>query len=184
MSVDTADHVITDIGADFAGQKDSQHLRKITLRLKDRLNKQGLLMHNVLANAGYSSGDNYAFFEEQGLQSYLPPHRKYKGGPSGLRFEKEGNYWECSQVKRVTFKKTFFERGLKKNQYATIRKDCRDCPIRTKCIGKSHEKRFNITYCKDEYDRAITRLKTKQGRCFKYVRSSTVEPVFGSLPQF
>jgi len=34
MSVDTANHVITDIGADFADQKDSQHLQKITLRLK------------------------------------------------------------------------------------------------------------------------------------------------------
>ena len=62
MSVDTANHVITDIGADYADQKDSQHLQKITLRLQERLHKQGLLMHNVLADAGYSSGENYAFF--------------------------------------------------------------------------------------------------------------------------
>jgi transposase len=184
MSVDTSHHVITDIGADFADQKDSQHLQKITLRLKERLHKQGLLMHNVLADAGYSSGDNYAFFEEQGLTSYIPPHGQYKGGPSGFRHHKEGDYWKCSQGKRALHRKTFIDKGTKKNQYATKRADCKDCPIRIACIGKAHEKRFTITYYKDEYDRAIARLKTKQGKRFKYLRSSTVEPVFGSLTQF
>ena len=184
MSVDPANHVITDIGADFADQKDSQHLQKITLRLQERLHKQGILMHNVLADAGYSSGENYAFFEEQGLTSYIPPHGKYKGGPSGFTYREKGNFWECAQGKQVEFRKTFIDKGIKKNQYATKRADCRDCPIKTTCIGKSHEKRFDITYYKPEYDRAIARLKTKQGRRFKFLRSSTVEPVFGSLTQF
>lgn len=184
MSVDAAHHVITDISAEFADRKDSQYLQGITLRLKKRLQGQGLLMYNVLADAGYSSGDNYAFFEKHGLQSYIPPHGKYKGGPAGLDYHKEGNYWECSQGKQAKFRKTFFEKGLKKRQYATVRKDCRDCPIRSKCIGKAHEKRFNITYYKQEYDKAITRLQTHQGKRFKFLRSSTVEPVFGSLTQF
>ena len=76
------------------------------------------------------------------------------------------------------------ENSVKKNQYATVRKDCRGCPIKAKCIGKSTEKRFTITYYKEEYDRAISRLKTIQGRRFKHLRSSTVELVFGSLTQF
>ncbi|MDX2360160.1 MAG: IS1182 family transposase [Crocinitomicaceae bacterium] len=190
MSVDTANHVITDIGADFADQKDSQHLQKITLRLKERLRKEGLLMHNVLADAGYSSGENYAFFEELGLQSYIPPHGKYKGGPRGFTYHKEADasasrsYWECSQGKRAEFRKTHENKGIKKNQYATKRADCRDCPIKTACIGKSHQKRIDITYYKEEYDRGIARLKSKQGKRFKFLRSSTVEPVFGSLTQF
>ena len=184
MSIDTANHVITDIGADFADQKDSQHLQKITLRLRERLWQQGVLMHNVLADTGYSSGENYAFFEEQGLQSYIPPHGKYKGGPSGFAYKESGNYWECSQGKRAEHRKTFIDKGVKKNQYATKRADCRDCPIKTACIGKAHEKRIDITYYKEEYDRGIARLKTKQGKRFKFLRSSTVEPVFGSLTQF
>jgi len=184
MSVDTANHVITDIGAEFADQKDSQHLQKITLRLKERLNKQGVLISNILADAGYSSGDNYAFFEDQGLTSYIPPHGQYKGGPKGFIYSKKGNYWECAQGKRAVHRKIFTDKGVKKNQYATKRADCRDCPIKTACIGKSHEKRIDITYYKPEYDRAIARLKTNQGKRFKYIRSSTVEPVFGSLTQF
>ena len=184
MSVDTANHVITDIGAEFADQKDSQHLQKITLRLRDRLFDQGVLMHNILADTGYSSGENYAFFEEQGLTAYIPPHGQYKGGPKGFIYHKEENYWECSQGKRAQHRKTFTDKGVKKNQYATKRADCKGCPIKTACIGKAHEKRIDITYYKEEYDRGIARLKTKQGKRFKFLRSSTVEPVFGSLTQF
>lgn len=184
MSVDSSNHVITDIGAEFADQKDSQHLQKIIHRLRNRLIQHGVLMHNVLADAGYSSGENYAFFEELGLKSYIPPHGQYKGGPKGFTYHKEGNYWECPQGKFAIHRKTFTDKGVKKNQYATKRADCRDCPIKTACIGKNHEKRIDITYYKPEYDRAIARLKTKQGKRFKYIRSSTVEPVFGSLTQF
>lgn len=184
MSVDSAKHVITHIGAEFADQKDSQHLQKITLELKERLSRQGLLMQNVLADAGYSSGENYAFFEELGISSYIPPHGQYKGGPKGFSYHKEGDYWECSEGKQVKYQKTFLDKGVKKNRYTTKRADCSDCPIKTACLGKGHEKRIDITYYKEEYDRGIARLKTKQGRRFKYIRSSTVEPVFGSLTQF
>lgn len=184
MSVDSSQHVITDIGAEFADQKDSQHLQKITHRLRDRLSQQGLLMRNVLADAGYSSGENYAFFESLSLQSYIPPHGQYNGGPKGFTYQKEGNYWECSEGKHVKHQKTFIEHGIKKNRYTTKRADCKDCPIKSACLGKSHQKRIDITYYKEEYDRGIARLKTKQGRRFKHIRSSTVEPVFGSLTQF
>jgi len=184
MSVDSSQHVVTHIGAEFADEKDSQHLQKITLQLRDRLKQQGLLMQNVLADAGYSSGENYAFFEEHGLSSYIPPHGQYKGGPKGFSYDREGDYWECSEGKRVKYQKTFLDKGVKKNRYTTKRADCRDCLIKTACLGKGHEKRIDITYYKEEYDRGIARLKTKQGKRFKYIRSSTVEPVFGSLTQF
>ncbi|MFT5802393.1 MAG: transposase [Nonlabens sp.] len=148
MSVDSGNHVITDIGAYFADQNDSQHLQKITLRLRERLFKQGILIHNVLADAGYSSGENYAFFEKQGLLSYIPPHGQYKGGPDGFSYHKEGNYWECSQGKHVEFQKTFEDKGVKKNRYTTKRVDCKDCPIKTSCLGKGHEKRIDIRITK------------------------------------
>ena len=102
----------------------------------------------------------------------------------GLVIDKEGDYWECSEEKRVKYQKTFLDKGVKKNRYTTKRADCKNCPIKSACIGKGHEKRIDITYYKEEYDRGIARLKTRQGRRFKYIRSSTVEPVFGSLTQF
>ena len=52
------------------------------------------------------------------------------------------------------------------------------------CIGKSPEKRITITAYKEEYDRAIARVKSSRGKAFKVKRSSTVEPVFGTLTEY
>ncbi len=185
MAVDTAHHVITHIEADYADKKDNQSLQQLTAKLKSRLRKNGLLWHNFLADAGYSSGENYAWLENEGIISYIPPHGTYKGGPEGFTFHKEGNYWLCPQGKKVTYRKTHIQNdGIKKNLYLNKRSDCKGCPIKAKCIGKSHEKRIDITYYKEEYDRAIARLNSRHGRIMKGRRQSTVEPVFGTLINF
>ena len=66
----------------------------------------------------------------------------------------------------------------------TKRSDCKGCPFKIACIGKSYEKRIDITHYNEEYQRAISRVKSKRGRAFKVKRSSTVEPVFGTLTEF
>ena len=184
LSVDTANHVITDIWAYHADKKDSQYLQDIVNRLKPRLNKQGLFWVNCVADTGYSSGENYSFLEDIRLRSFIPPHGTYKGGPDEFEYIKDGNYWKCSQGKAVKFRKVVIQKGTKKNQYSTTRADCRDCPVRHKCIGKAHEKRIDVTYYKEEYERNIKRVNSREGRYLKGKRQSTVEPVFGSLTQF
>lgn len=187
MAVDTAHHVITHIQADFADKKDSQCLQDITLKLSKSLKKEGLLWHNLVADTGYSSGENYAFLEKQGLESYIPPHGTYKGGPEGFTYVEEGDYWLCSNNKKVTFRKITVEKNRnnnKKKLYLTKASDCKGCPHKTVCAGKAPEKRITITIYKQEYERAIARVKSKRGRYMKSKRQSTVEPVFGTLTQF
>ena len=184
MAVDTAHHVITHIEADYADKKDSQSLKHLTDKLKRRLHKEGLLWQNILADAGYSSGEIYAYLEGQGLKAYIPKHGSYKGGPEGYTFHKEGNYWACPEGKHVTFGKTILKDGTLKNIYLTRRSDCKECSIKAQCIGKAHEKRITITYYKEEYDRAIARVNSPEGKRLKYKRQSTVEPVFGTLTNF
>jgi hypothetical protein len=60
----------------------------------------------------------------------------------------------------------------------------KSCPLKTKCIGKSHEKRINITAYRKEYNRNIERVNSRGGRCMKDKRQSTVKPVFGTLKEF
>ena len=57
---------------------------QITKRVQKRLRKEHLIWHNLLADAGYSSGDNYAFLETENLKGYIPAHGIYKGGPRWL----------------------------------------------------------------------------------------------------
>lgn len=187
MAVDTGHHVITHIQADFADKKDSQCLQDITLKLSKSLKKEGLLWHNLVADTGYSSGENYAFLEKQGLESYIPPHGTYKGGPEGFTYVEEGDYWLCSNNKKVTFRKITVEKNRnnnKKKLYLTKASDYKGCPYKLQCAGKAPEKRITITIYKQEYERAIARVKSKRGRYMKSKRQSTVEPVFDTLTQF
>ena len=187
LSVDTAHHVITDIGAYHADKKDNQCLQDITLRLKNRLNSNGLLWHNLLADTGYSDGENYAFLERIGIKSYIPAHGTYKGGPNGFTYIEEKDHYLCPQGNIIPFKKVFYDHRThtKKKEYRCSSLVCKNCPIKSKCLGKSvYEKKFSVTYYRAEYERNNKRVKSKRGRKMKTLRSSTVEPVFGTLTQF
>jgi hypothetical protein len=53
------------------------------------------------------------------------------------------------------------------------------------CLGKStQEKKFTVTYYREQYERNNARVNSSQGRYMKSKRQSTVEPVFGTLTQF
>lgn len=187
LAVDTSNHVITHIHADYADKKDNQCLQNLTDRLKWRLRSRGLHWKYLLADTGYSSGENYAYLEQKGIVSYIPPHGTYKGGPEGFVYHEEGDYWLCRNNKRVTFRKITVEKGRNNNLkrlYLTRASDCKGCPYKAKCAGKAPEKRITITVYKEEYERAIARLKSRKGQYMKKKRQSTVEPVFGSLTSF
>ena len=187
LSVDTAHHVITDIKAYHADKKDNQYLQDITKRLRNRLHQQGLIWRNCVADTGYSSGENYAFLEAEGLESFIPPHGTYKGGPDHFIYNKEQDYYSCPQGKLIPFKKVFYEKknNTKKKEYRASSKLCKGCPIRLNCLGKTaQEKKFTVTYYREEYQRAIARVESHGGKYMKAKRQSTVEPVFGTLTQF
>ncbi len=187
LSVDTAHHVITDIGAYHADKKDNQCLQDITQRLKSRLEQSGLIWRNIVADTGYSDGENYAFLERMGLRSFIPPHGTYKGGPEGFLYVEQGDYFICPQGHEVPFKKVFRDHRTqtKKKEYRISSKYCKVCPIREKCIGKKvQEKRITLTYYRAEYERNNARVRSKLGQYMKRKRMSTVEPVFGTLTQF
>ena len=185
MSVDSAHHVISDIFADYADKKDSQSLPQVTEHLQARLKQNGLLFTTLLADAGYSSGENYAMFESKGIQSYIPSHGQYKGGPEGFTFDEERNGWVCPQGELLAYKKTVDSaRNLPEHHYRSSAYQCKDCPIKQTCKGKANEKSIRVTVYKPEYDRAIARVRSRNGKRMKRKRQSTVEPVFGTLTQF
>ena len=187
LSVDTANHVISDIKAYHADGKDSQQLPDIVVRLQGRLRRSGLLWEHCVADTGYSSGENYAFLEDRNLKSFIPAHGTYKGCPDGFTYNETEDHYVCPQGKVIPFKKVFYEskNNTKKKEYRGSKRLCIDCPIRTQCLGKSpQEKKFTVTYYRAEYERNIARVNSPQGRYMKGKRQSTVEPVFGTLTQF
>jgi hypothetical protein len=183
-SVDTSHHVITHIEAYHADKKDAQCLPKIITGLKENLQDQGLIVEQIIADAGYSSGAALKALEENNITGYIPNFGKYKHEREGFIYHKEGDYYTCPQNKKVGFKKIKSNNGHLAKEYRTSRTDCGPCPFRTTCIGKSPEKKIVDTVDKPYYDKMHERLKSPYAKRMKKLRQSTVEPVLGTLINF
>ena len=70
MAVDTQENVITNISAEHASQKDSQLLIRNTKKTIARIEQNDLSVESILADAGFSSGENYALLEEMGEKTH------------------------------------------------------------------------------------------------------------------
>jgi transposase len=184
-SVDTEHHVITHIEAYHADKKDAQCLPKIIKGLKENLHDQGLIVEQILADTGYSSGAALKALEENNITGYIPNFGQYKHQREGFTYHKEGDYYLCSQNKKLEFKKIKDNNGYAMKEYRSSRKDCGPCVLRQTCIGKAaFEKRIRETLDKPYYDKMHERLKSSYARKMKKLRQSTVEPVLGTLINF
>jgi hypothetical protein len=187
LSVDSCRHVITHVQAAHADQKDSLCLPSLLQGFTQRLQGLGFRCTALLADTGYSSGENYALLEQKGISAFIPPHGTYTGGPQGFTYHKQEDYWLCPQGKKAHF---YMEHSIVKGNnvrpkfyrlYRTSQKDCKDCPLKGSCIGKQRQKSISITSFRNEYERTIARIHTRWGRRMKQLRQAIVEPVLGTL---
>jgi hypothetical protein len=139
----------------------------------------------VYADAGYSSGEALKALEENNITGYIPNFGQYKPTREGFTYDKENDRYVCSQGKYLPFKKlTTTSLGYKMKVYRSSSKDCGKCPLRSVCIGKSDFKKIDDTIDKHLYDRMHARLESVNRIKIKRLRSSTVEPVLGTLVNF
>lgn len=182
--VDTEHHVITHIQAYHADKKDSQCLPDVIKGLKENLEPEGIIVEQILADTGYSSGAALKALEQNNITGYIPNFGQYKHEREGFTYHKEGDYYICPESKKLVFKKVKDNNGYAMKEYRSSRKDCAHCLLRSTCIGKSFEKSIRDTVDKPYYDKMHERLKTSYARKMKKLRQSTVEPVLGTLINF
>lgn len=72
VSTDTAHHVITNIEAHHADKKDSQCLPAVLTNTICNLHGEGLVVEEILADTGYSSGEALKALEEKNIVGYIP----------------------------------------------------------------------------------------------------------------
>lgn len=182
VAVDTASHVITQIQSDYANKKDSQCLPSLLKNTIENLQENNLQVEEVLADAGYSSGEALQALEDHNVEGYIPNFGQYKPTREGFTYDKENDRYTCSRGIHLPFKKlTTTSLGYQMKVYRSSAKDCGHCPLRSTCIGKSDFKKLDDTIDKPLYDRMHQRLQTQKARRMKKLRSSTVEPVLGTL---
>lgn len=186
VSVDTANHVITQIQSDFADKKDSQCLPSLVHNTIDNLSEHGLQIEEVLADGNYSSSEALRMLEEKNIIGYIPNFGQYKTSRTGFSYDKENDRYLCSQGKVLEYKyiKESHRNGNKMKQYRSSSKDCAMCPLKSQCIGKSAFKTIAVTVDKELFEKMHNRLQTPTAKRMKKLRSSTVEPVLGTLVNF
>jgi transposase len=185
VSVDAAHHVITQIQADHADKKDSQCLPTLLNNTNNNLKEEGLQIEEVFADAGYSSGEALKALEEKNITGYIPNFGQYKPSREGFSYDAENDRYTCSRGVHLPFKKIQTNSlGYKMKVYRSSAKDCGHCPLRSVCIGKSDFKKIDDSVDKPFYDRMYARLQTVNREKIRRIRSSTVEPVLGTLVNY
>jgi adenine-specific DNA glycosylase len=78
-------------------------------------------------------------------------------------------------------------KGYTKRTYRSSESDCKKCPLREQCCGKTTKfKKIDDSIHKEHYDRMHQKLtqNTHYAKKMVRVRSKTVEPVIGTLVNF
>jgi transposase len=185
VSVDAAHHVITCIQSDYADKKDSQCLPSLLRNTIENLRDHGVEIEEVFADAGYSSGEALKALEENNIIGYIPNFGQYKPSREGFTYDEQNDRYTCSRGVHLPFKKlTTTSLGYKMKVYRSSAKDCGPCPLRSVCIGKSDFKKIDDSIDKPYYDRMHERLEKLKRNKIKRIRSSTVEPVLGTLVNY
>lgn len=173
--------------ADYSDKRDSESLPQAIAQTQINLQENGLVVEEVLADAGYSSGEALRYLKENNLTGYISNFGQYKAEREGFIYNKEKDQYECTQSHRaiLPFKKiTTDSKGYTKRVYRSDNSKCKDCPLRASCIGKSDFKKIEDSIEKPLYDEMHQRLQTTQAKRMKKLRSATVEPVLGTLINF
>ena len=187
LAVDDGSHVITCAMAAHADLRDSQMLSTLIDATAANLEEQGLKMLQVSADAGYSSGDALKHCNDKGVEAFIPNFGQYKHEREGFIYNAPEDRYECQRGNRAVlpFKKVDTGHdGHTMRKYRSSSKVCGNCPLRSTCIGKSDFKAITHSIHKELYDAMHQRMQTTHAKRIMKRRSSTVEPVLGTLVNF
>ena len=173
--------------------------------LKDMEEHLKFKYKNITTDAGYESGENYAFLEENGQLSYIKPSnyeisktRRYRndiGRIENMEYDAEWNAYICRNAKRLT--PDHVRHSKSKTGYVsekTIYKceDCSGCPYKAECIKGNNcktplEERTKTlqaakTFLKYRQE-DLERILSDEGIVFRMNRSIQAEGSFGDLKQ-
>jgi len=187
IAVDTAHHVITYASTFTADGKDCRDMITIMAQLQRRMQDHGMKIEKILADAAYSSGENYQYLEREKITPYIPLLGGALSGSEGFMYDEQNDWYVCPNNKRLKGSGRIVDdgRGHPVRKYFSLQSDCKNCPIRKSCItDKAKTKKIQHSIYKPELERAKARQQTVKAKVMKRKRSSTVEPVWGTLINF
>ena len=171
------------MSAELSHKKDSRYLIGTAKHTQNRLKKVGLEVDTILADAGFSSGENYATLEALGLDAYIPIHGTFKQHREEFNYDPIQDVYICKNDHKLEYRQTDKSGGYLKKRYLSSKKVCNNCPFRTQCVNSRGHKEISHTIYRKYYDDMIQKLKSDKGKQSYALRMQSVEPVFGTLQQ-
>ena len=153
---------------------------------------------NIVADAGYSSEENFTFLKENGQTAYIKPQdyeqkktKKYQQQifrVENLIYRKNKDCFICPWGKKLI--RTGSKKKKTANGYITelqtyVCEGCAGCPYREQCFKADKENRtieVSQTYIKQKRD-ATHRITSEKGNMLRINRSIQVEGAFGVIKQ-
>lgn len=187
IAVDDAHHVITGAVADYASKRDSQCLPNILNQTLENLTQNHIHAEQICADTAYSSGESLQYLQDIGVDAYIPNFGQYKPHREGFIYNKTLDQYECQRGHRaiLPFRSLHTDKnGYTKRIYRSTNEKCKNCPLRSTCIGKSDFKKLDDSIYKPLYDKMHQKMQTSYAKKVTRIRSRTVEPVLGTLINF
>lgn len=164
----------------------------------------GFTFEKIVADAGYESEENYAYLDENNLESFIKPgnyevakKRKYKndiGRIENMEYDEEHDVYICAEGKQLVFsglRKDKTQSGYISEKRLYSCQDCSGCSRKKECI-KSHakkpleERNKNLTDARkfNEYrQQSNENIQSEEGILLRTNRSIQVEGSFSRLKE-
>jgi len=136
---------------------------------------------NVVADAGYSNGEQAQLCEAQGIVPHVPAHRSINNHGDGTLFDRtQFEYDEKSDTFRCPANQTLARKQVlsrkKSVLYAAAAETCCQCPLKSRCTNTSRR-----LVQRHVHDGALQRMQQRATPAAMRLRRSTVEHPFASL---
>lgn len=186
MSVDTASHFITYIQAFKGNEADNISLPVMLPQIANNMAEHTIQVEEMLADTGYSSGKAIRALIAHGMQGYIPNPGNYKFSreDEGFTYDADHDRYVCMMGVHLPFRRiesAYNEPTILKKIYESNISDCKNCPCKEICANAKGFKKLVDSMDKQLYEYMQRRVESPKGKQMKLLRSSTVEPVFGSL---
>jgi transposase len=186
MSVDTASHYITYIQAFKGNQADNTSLPVMLPQIAGNMAEHAIQVEEMLADTGYSSGKAIRALTANGMKGFIPNPGSYKSSreTEGFTYDADHDRYTCIMGVHLPFRRiesAYKEPTVLKKIYESNISDCKNCPLKEICANKKGFKKLVDSADKPLYEYMQRRVESPKGKQMKSLRSSTVEPVFGSL---
>ncbi|MDQ0885976.1 transposase [Paenibacillus sp. V4I9] len=186
-SIDTAYGIITDIHVTPGNVNDHEPYAGRLAAQQERFN---LEIKKVCADKGYDCAVVHHALEKQNIEGYISPIVKESSieaiGGKPFQYDEELDTYLCPEGKTLKFTHVEGD-GMKtpyRSVYAAKTKDCKACPLREQCFGKSKKYRvIRRTLFHEATERNKERAKSEEYRNFKRLRSIWCEGTFGIMKQ-